>query len=375
MTVRGVDEGGTRARRRVLGGRVTGHGRALLRPFARPLVQGTDVVATGVFRGCHLEGARRFAVVMHVGGLLTIPTFLPFFPPTAVSPALGWGLALLFLLKLVVAAVWLARWPGSVTFPRIVAVLAGDLLLLGLLQAAAGGWAQPYYTLLYVQVAAVALILPRRIMAVYLPATLLVVLSPVATGETAGATPEVLVGLVPWTLMTVLVVTVMSRVREQRIELADVARVDALTELGNRRALRIESAGALARARSTGSLLILGVVDVDDFKSLNDHHGHLVGDACLRDVAAALAGVCGPEEHAYRWGGDEFVVLLAAGDELHASRRRDAVARALRGATAAPDGCEVRVSVGWVTDEGGATLEELLAGADAALRERKSRRR
>lgn len=329
----------------------------------------------GPFRGCHLEGARRFAVVMNLGGVLTIPTFLPFFPPTALSPALGWAVALGFLLKLLGSAGWLSLRPSSVTFPRLVALLAVDLVVLGVLQALAGGWEQPYYTLLYVHVAAVALILPARVMAVYLPVTLLVVLSPVATGETDGAAQDVLVGLVPWTLMTVLVVTVMTRVREQRLELADVARVDALTGLGNRRALGLEAGAALGRARDRGALVVVGVMDVDAFKTLNDRHGHLAGDACLRDVAAALEAACAPGERAYRWGGDEFVVLLTAGDELHAARRREAIARALRGATYDPDGGDVTLSAGWATDGGHGTLDELLSAADAALRERKVRRR
>jgi len=94
----------------------------------------------------------------------------------------------------------------------------------------------------------------------------------------------------------------MARVRGQ----ARLARRDPLTELGNRRAFdeRFDQP-------RTGDV-VLGIGDLDGFKEINDVHRHLAGDACLREVAAVLAAHARRDDAVFRWGGDEFAVLLPA---------------------------------------------------------------
>src|SRR5262245_58205831 len=88
------------------------------------------------------------------------------------------------------------------------------------------------------------------------------------------------------------------------------AHTDSLTGLGNHRAYELELSESLARAESSGTVLSLCLIDVDDFKHINDAHGHQNGDSALREVASLLAAIEGAR--AFRIGGDEFAVLLDA---------------------------------------------------------------
>jgi diguanylate cyclase (GGDEF)-like protein len=91
------------------------------------------------------------------------------------------------------------------------------------------------------------------------------------------------------------------------------ALTDPLTGLGNRRALSL----ALAARMDTDlpATLTLGAFDLDGFKAYNDAFGHAAGDALLQRLATRLAAVLGERGAAFRMGGDEFCVLLPAGDE------------------------------------------------------------
>lgn len=108
------------------------------------------------------------------------------------------------------------------------------------------------------------------------------------------------------------------------------ARTDDLTDLPNRRALDEEIAQALAGARRTGRPFAVVMVDVDRFKFINDTHGHAVGDATLAAFAQRLAGALRGPDRAYRYGGEEFCLLLAdtdlAGARTLAERARANIA-------------------------------------------------
>lgn len=90
----------------------------------------------------------------------------------------------------------------------------------------------------------------------------------------------------------------------------DLAYFDSLTGLANRTALQDELAQAVQNARATDSQLALLFVDIDDFKRINDGHGHLVGDALLRAVADRLRTVVRGGDVLARPGGDEFLALV-----------------------------------------------------------------
>jgi diguanylate cyclase (GGDEF)-like protein len=143
------------------------------------------------------------------------------------------------------------------------------------------------------------------------------------------------------------------------------ATLDGLTDLPNQRAFHDELPQAVASAARHRVPLALAVLDLDDFKYLNDRYGHPRGDAALRRVAAVLrAGRSG--DRAYRVGGDEFALLMPHTDSAGASTVARRLVRAL-----GDEG--VAVSIGVAALRPGQTGEALRAEADAALYEAKRR--
>ncbi|CAN5426890.1 hypothetical protein BH10ACT10_BH10ACT10_22830 [soil metagenome] len=90
-------------------------------------------------------------------------------------------------------------------------------------------------------------------------------------------------------------------------ELADI---DGLTHLPNRRRFELDIDTEWERCRRYGRPLSLVMMDLDHFKRLNDQHGHLLGDQVLREVAIAIGNALRSTDTAYRYGGEEIVVLL-----------------------------------------------------------------
>ena len=86
---------------------------------------------------------------------------------------------------------------------------------------------------------------------------------------------------------------------------------DPLTGLPNRRSMFVHLSRELARAERLKSEVALIVMDIDDFKAINDTYGHHVGDHALREVADALQGALRPYDLCVRYAGDEFIVVLA----------------------------------------------------------------
>jgi len=156
-------------------------------------------------------------------------------------------------------------------------------------------------------------------------------------------------------------------------ELSQLAAQDALTGVGNRRSFEQALAQAWAHSRRRQEPIALVMVDVDHFKQYNDSLGHPAGDDCLRQVAALLqTGLHRPEDRVFRYGGEEFVLLLTATDvngAVHCSEqlRRAVEARALPH----PHGV-VTISLGvasTIPDQRSSDGEamQLLARADSAL--------
>ena len=90
----------------------------------------------------------------------------------------------------------------------------------------------------------------------------------------------------------------------------DLADVDGLTLLQNRRRFEIDIDAEWERCRRYGRPMSLVMMDLDHFKQVNDRHGHLIGDQVLRQVASAVKDALRTTDTAYRYGGEEIVVLL-----------------------------------------------------------------
>ena len=148
------------------------------------------------------------------------------------------------------------------------------------------------------------------------------------------------------------------------------ALTDGLTGIGNRSAWEA-FARAMRPGRRSGTL---AMIDLDGFKAVNDRHGHAVGDAVLRDVAAALQRACGGAYRCFRYGGDEFVLFAPHDPGAEGDLRRQVetclenLAHQWR-----RQGHPVRASVGLATSPSdGAELADLLRVADARMYEMKA---
>jgi diguanylate cyclase (GGDEF)-like protein len=116
----------------------------------------------------------------------------------------------------------------------------------------------------------------------------------------------------------------------QRLRTA--AETDGLTEVANRRMFDVTLEREAAQSRRTGGSFAVALVDLDYFKSLNDEHGHLVGDDVLRATAQAIRTTCREGDLAARYGGEEFAVIFThvTADQaaVAAERVRAAIQRA-----------------------------------------------
>jgi diguanylate cyclase (GGDEF)-like protein len=159
-------------------------------------------------------------------------------------------------------------------------------------------------------------------------------------------------------------------------EVARRAMHDPLTGLPNRVLLHDRLVQALGRIGRHEEAVALLVLDLDDFKTVNDTHGHEAGDRLLVEVAQRLTSVLRASDTAARVGGDEFVVLC---EDVGGEHEALAVAERITAALAEPfapavGGAPVRSSIGIaVTAKSGVRAEVLLREADAAMYRAKAR--
>lgn len=154
--------------------------------------------------------------------------------------------------------------------------------------------------------------------------------------------------------------------------LREQARIDALTGLNNRAALDDALGAATSAFERTGQPMALLMLDLDNFKTINDAHGHGAGDEVLRSVGTTIASCCRPYDTACRFGGDEFGIVLAQAEGAEA----EAVAKRILAAVAAVEirsgtgPIQLTCSIGVVSShEMGSWVgaADLLKTADAAL--------
>ncbi|WPN44642.1 sensor domain-containing diguanylate cyclase [Pseudomonas sp. P8_241] len=147
-----------------------------------------------------------------------------------------------------------------------------------------------------------------------------------ASSAQVARTPEVepllmlLSGLLGYSLERELLV---ERLRAANAELTKLALTDPLTGLSNRRAILNDAARLFALAQREGKYILLGVLDLDGFKLINDTHGHQAGDQLLRGVAAQLQQGLRTSDIIGRSGGDEFIVIALGTPSEHSDLAKD----------------------------------------------------
>jgi diguanylate cyclase (GGDEF)-like protein len=159
--------------------------------------------------------------------------------------------------------------------------------------------------------------------------------------------------------------------------LIEAARTDSKTGLANPAHWRSEAGRAVARAQRVGLALSILVVDLDRFKAINDHYGHLAGDAVLTAVADTLRLRVRPGDLVARFGGEEFTVLLVGANRQTGAaigeRIRDHLAKMSCPLPGGTHRVNVTASVGLaVWGEDGLDLEALLGAADTAMYQAKA---
>lgn len=161
----------------------------------------------------------------------------------------------------------------------------------------------------------------------------------------------------------------MTHVKEVEEQLTRLARIDTLTGLANRRSFNETLQQALARAARHERALALAYLDVDQFKRINDSHGHGVGDEVLNEFGERLRACVRASDTPARLSGDEFVVILEdIGGADEAERIAAKIVAAMRAPFATGAGMlAVSASVGVALWRSGQDEDALLAAADGAL--------
>ncbi|MDP6706742.1 MAG: EAL domain-containing protein [Alphaproteobacteria bacterium] len=175
--------------------------------------------------------------------------------------------------------------------------------------------------------------------------------------------------------MFTCVVRDITKRKETENTIREMALYDPLTGIANRHLFRRDLETALAGAERNEDRMALVLLDLDNFKQVNDHFGHPIGDALLVEVAKLLKSAVRPSDTTARLGGDEFAVILPSLDD---AKPVGAIARRIVESLSVPftiNGCLVKTgaSIGiafYPDDETG--VEELMRKADLALYQAKS---
>ncbi len=193
-------------------------------------------------------------------------------------------------------------------------------------------------------------------------------------------------GLITGAVETFTDISPLIAAQRRAAQLQRLAFIDTLTGLGNRQFGERQLESALAELDRYGRQFGLLLLDIDDFKHVNDTWGHETGDTVLRALGRTLAGAARAEDFIARWGGEEFLVLVreseprglgAAGERIRrmvAETRVSALGPDIAG-QAAPTEIGVTVSVGGTIARTAESQLELLRRADVLLYRSKERGR
>ena len=332
------------------------------------------------YAGADVATSRRFqAGLLGLCGLLTL-AFLPFEPVDDQIGDAGWVIAAGLGLAAIAGAVLILRRAPS--FDDLLVMAYAGIAGIALLNYLAGGGSSAYEDLYVLWLLTGAAHPPRRALP-HLAVMLVALALPLIYEDTSGDTvqdmaAEALILLVLGALLTAY----QAGIRRQRAGLEAgaaverrLARVDELTGLGNRRAFDEAVTVESVRASRERVPLSVGLVDVDNLRAINDGYGHVEGDSALRDVSRAMERALRGGDRCFRWGGDEFVVVMPGTELETAGQVIERMAEEVGEACRAPDGRPIGLTWGVARLDSGGTAEDLLAAADLALLERKTEKR
>jgi diguanylate cyclase (GGDEF)-like protein len=331
------------------------------------------------YAGADLATSRRFqAGLLGLCGLLTL-AFLPFEPVDDQIGAAGWPIAAGLGLVAIAGAVVLSRRAPS--FDDLLLIAYAGIAGIALLNYLAAGGSSAYEDLFVLWLGTGATHPPRRALAHLATMVAALALPLLYEGTSAEIVQDMAAEALILIVIGVLLTAYQASVRRQRAGLeagAEVARrlalVDDVTGLGNRRAFDEALTVEVGRAVREHQPLSVGLVDVDNLKRINDRYGHLEGDRCLSEVARAMERAVRGTDRCFRWGGDEFAVVMPGTDGDTAERALVRLAEAVNEACER-DGRGIELTWGAAVLGSDGNAEDLLAAADVALLERKTEKR
>lgn len=161
------------------------------------------------------------------------------------------------------------------------------------------------------------------------------------------------------------------RAQQQRRELQRLATTDSLTGAANRRTLNDQLALAITEFEKISRQYGLLLLDLDHFKQVNDNYGHKVGDQILIELVPVLQSMLRQSDQVFRFGGEEFVVLVADIKPVDLERLVEKLRLGVQRKIALPDGSEITTSIGAAMQKADESWEAWLHRADLALYEAK----
>jgi diguanylate cyclase (GGDEF)-like protein/PAS domain S-box-containing protein len=158
-------------------------------------------------------------------------------------------------------------------------------------------------------------------------------------------------------------------VRERARDLAELAFLDPVTQVANRRYLDQQLSQQLDQHSKCGTPFGIMLADLDEFKNINDTYGHVAGDAVLVTVVKTLSGCLRASDVLGRWGGDEFLVILPGITKDILAETSARCRKLVANSTVSIEGSQIRVtiSVGAAMDTPGDSPKSLLHRADQEL--------
>jgi diguanylate cyclase (GGDEF)-like protein len=306
------------------------------------------------YAGVDLANASRFGGVLWFLGAIFTAALLPFEPPDDPIGDAGWALAGVVVIGALAAGVRMRSAGSALNVNELLLFSYLAIVGIAVLVWLDGGVGSPYGQLFVLGTLYTNATHPPRRLLGYLAVFAALVALPLVydSGYGRHAGINLVTELFVWLMLSVAVMVLMHNVRMQRLGLRregeqarQQARVDPLTGLLNRRAFDDDLRLAIERARATGEPLSVLVGDLDDFKDFNDRFGHLEGDAVLKAVARSLRAAVRRPDVAYRWGGDEFAVVLPQADRRGAEMVAERVQEAVRG-NSGPDGEALGIATG-----------------------------
>ena len=334
------------------------------------------------YAGADLATARRLVRAILLLIVLVAVVLTALTPPTEPLGDAGWALWAAIIATFVLCARRLRRHGEKVQPSELLGHGYLALVQIAVLGWLAGGHEAPHHHLFLPVAIFVAMAHPPRRVLPYLPTLWLVAAAPLAYDGWSVTEAHDLVGeLLVLSILASVGLVLMDGIRAQRLGLRaegekarQQARHDAGTGLLNRRALEEALDAQMAASRAAATPLGVVVVDLDDFKAVNDGWGHLAGDECLRAVADALREAVRGPDSCFRWAGDEFAVLLPGATLDDAERVGDRVRLVVSASCQRPDGAPLTLSYGAAQLDNETTGGELLDAADRALMSSKAAR-